>query len=150
MLPTGRSTSTVEHGGVAGARSVQTWQWFQWFCFLINVCSSLRSLLCFLKECKPKKYRGIWAIFMHKMIEWIIVINNRDLNFDQNNRDYDFGHNRAALPFTLEDKRLLMCLAASSYIHHRETQTYLTQHHVVTQRERERFNTHTHSSVVVC
>ena len=34
---------------------------------------------------------------MHKMIEWIIVINNRDLNFDQNNRDYDFGHNRAAL-----------------------------------------------------
>ena len=25
------------------------------------------------------------------------MINNRDLNFDQNNRDYDFGHNRAAL-----------------------------------------------------
>ena len=27
----------------------------------------------------------------------MIVINNRDFNIDQNNRDYDFGHNRAAL-----------------------------------------------------
>jgi len=27
----------------------------------------------------------------------MIVINNRDYNIDQNNRDYDFGHNRAAL-----------------------------------------------------
>ena len=28
---------------------------------------------------------------------WMIVINNRDYNIDQINRDYDFGHNRAAL-----------------------------------------------------
>jgi len=27
----------------------------------------------------------------------MIVTNNRDFNIDQNNRDYDFGHNRAAL-----------------------------------------------------
>ena len=27
----------------------------------------------------------------------MIVINNRDYISDQNNRDYDFGHNRAAL-----------------------------------------------------
>ena len=27
----------------------------------------------------------------------MIVINNRDFNIDQNNRDYYFGHNRAAL-----------------------------------------------------
>ena len=27
----------------------------------------------------------------------MIVINNRDYNIDQNNCDYDFGHNRAAL-----------------------------------------------------
>ncbi len=27
----------------------------------------------------------------------IIVLNNRDYNIDQNNRDYDFCHNRAAL-----------------------------------------------------
>ena len=27
----------------------------------------------------------------------MILINNRDYNIDQNNRDYDFGHNRAAL-----------------------------------------------------
>ena len=25
------------------------------------------------------------------------LMNNRDVNIDQNNRDYDFGHNRAAL-----------------------------------------------------
>ena len=30
----------------------------------------------------------------------MIVINNRDFNIDQNNRDYDFGHNRAALPLS--------------------------------------------------
>ena len=24
-------------------------------------------------------------------------LNNRDINIDQNNRDYDFSHNRAAL-----------------------------------------------------
>ncbi len=27
----------------------------------------------------------------------IIMLNNRDYNIDQNNRDYDFCHNRAAL-----------------------------------------------------
>ena len=27
----------------------------------------------------------------------IIFFNNRDLNIDRNNRDYDFFHNRAAL-----------------------------------------------------
>ncbi len=27
----------------------------------------------------------------------IIVLNNRDYNIDQKNRDYDFCHNRAAL-----------------------------------------------------
>ena len=29
--------------------------------------------------------------------QWVIVLNNRDLNIDQNNRDYDFCHYRAAL-----------------------------------------------------
>ena len=31
---------------------------------------------------------------------WMIVINNRDYNIDQNNRDYDFGHSRAAVQST--------------------------------------------------
>jgi hypothetical protein len=29
--------------------------------------------------------------------QWIIVVNNRDINIDQNNRDNHFGDNRAAL-----------------------------------------------------
>ena len=29
--------------------------------------------------------------------QWIIVVNNRDINIDQNNRDNHFGNNRAAL-----------------------------------------------------
>ena len=33
----------------------------------------------------------------------MIVINNRDFNIDQNNRDYDFGHNRAALDNNTKD-----------------------------------------------
>ena len=28
-------------------------------------------------------------------------LNNRDINIDQNNRDYDFSHNRAALIVTV-------------------------------------------------
>ena len=42
----------------------------QWFCFLINACSSLGSLLCLLERntaCRAK-YRGIWAILLHKMM----------------------------------------------------------------------------------
>ncbi len=31
----------------------------------------------------------------------IIVLYNRDYNIDQNNRDYDFCHNRAALMWSL-------------------------------------------------
>jgi hypothetical protein len=31
-------------------------------------------------------------------------LNNRDINIDQNNRDYDFSHNRAAL------KEIMHCL----------------------------------------
>ena len=54
----------------------------------------------YLKECRPK-YRGIWPIFMRKMIfpskRMNNLVNNRDLNIDQNNRDYNFAHNRAAL-----------------------------------------------------
>ena len=30
------------------------------------------------------------------------MINNHDLNIDQNNRDYDFGHNRTALASMLD------------------------------------------------
>src|SRR4029434_373042 len=36
--------STVEKGGVAGA------EFSQWFCSLINVCSSLQSLLCLFER----------------------------------------------------------------------------------------------------
>ena len=30
-------------------------------------------------------------------------LNNRDINIDQNNRDYDFSHNRAALCHLMSD-----------------------------------------------
>ena len=61
--------STVEQGGVAGAE-FSTDVFSQWFCFLINACSSLRSLLCLLERntALQGKYRGIWAILMHKMM----------------------------------------------------------------------------------
>ncbi len=29
---------------------------------------------------------------------WVIMLNNCDVNIEQNNRDYDFCHNPAALP----------------------------------------------------
>src|SRR4029434_6903484 len=48
--------STVEKGGVAGAEFSADVTFSQWFCSLINVCSSLQS------------YRGIWAICMNKMM----------------------------------------------------------------------------------
>src|SRR4029434_3583995 len=38
--------STVEKGGVAGAEFSADVTFSQWFCSLINVCSSLQSLLC--------------------------------------------------------------------------------------------------------
>src|SRR4029434_243807 len=50
MLPTGRSTSTVEKGGVAGAEFSADVTFSQWFCSLINVCSSLQSLLCLFER----------------------------------------------------------------------------------------------------
>lgn len=31
------------------------------------------------------------------------MLNNRDLNFDHNNPDYDFCHNRAALSYYIRD-----------------------------------------------
>ena len=42
--------STVEQGGVAGAEFSTDVTFSQWFCFLINACSSLRSLLCLLER----------------------------------------------------------------------------------------------------
>src|SRR4029434_8975597 len=42
--------STVEQGGVAGAEFSTDLTFSQWFCFLINACSSLRSLLCLLER----------------------------------------------------------------------------------------------------
>ena len=36
-----------------------------------------------------------------KMSQKVIVLNNRDLNIDQNNREYEFCHNRAALVLIL-------------------------------------------------
>jgi len=36
----------------------------------------------------------------------IIVLNNRDFNIGQNNRDYDFCHNRAALVATPSSSKL--------------------------------------------
>src|SRR4029434_6937379 len=50
MLPTGRSTSTVEKGGVAGAEFSADMTFSHWFCSLINVCSSLQSLLCLFER----------------------------------------------------------------------------------------------------
>ncbi len=38
----------------------------------------------------------------------IIVLNNRDYNIDQNNRDYDFCHNRAALVWVKHLSQLLV------------------------------------------
>ena len=38
------------------------------------------------------------------------MLNNRDLNIDQNNHDYDFCHNRAALVSTL-GRALTMALS---------------------------------------
>ena len=42
--------STVKKGGVAGEEFSTDVTFFQWFCFLINACSSLRSLLCLLER----------------------------------------------------------------------------------------------------
>jgi len=42
--------STVEQGGVAGAEFSADVTFSQWFCFLINACSLLRSLLCLLER----------------------------------------------------------------------------------------------------
>src|SRR4029434_11322521 len=42
----GVCVSTVEQGGVARAEFSTDVTFSQWFCFLINVCSSSRSLLC--------------------------------------------------------------------------------------------------------
>ena len=43
------------------------------------------------------------------------MMNDRDYNIDQNNRDYDFGHNRAALTstFVFFDNRSL----SSAHLH---------------------------------
>ena len=62
--------STVDKGGVAGAEFSADVTFSQWFCSLINVCSSLQSLLCLFERIQPcsRKYRGIWAIFMPKMM----------------------------------------------------------------------------------
>src|SRR4029434_4748075 len=42
--------STVEQGGVAGAEFSTDVTFSQWFCFLINACSLLQSLLCLLER----------------------------------------------------------------------------------------------------
>src|SRR4029434_1970755 len=42
--------STVEKGGVAGAEFSADVTFSQWFCSLINVCSSLQSLLCLFER----------------------------------------------------------------------------------------------------
>src|SRR4029434_10393897 len=44
------SGSTVEKGGVAGAEFSADVTFSQWFCFLINACSSLQSLLCLFER----------------------------------------------------------------------------------------------------
>src|SRR4029434_2099279 len=58
--------STFEQRGVVGAEFSTDATFSQWFFFLINACSSLRSL----KEIQPcsAKYRRIWAILMHKIM----------------------------------------------------------------------------------
>src|SRR4029434_4526526 len=42
--------STVEKGGLAGAEFSADVTFCQWFCSLINVCSSLQSLLCLFER----------------------------------------------------------------------------------------------------
>ena len=42
--------STVKKGGVAGAEFSADVTFSQWFCSLINVCSSLQSLLCLFER----------------------------------------------------------------------------------------------------
>ena len=42
--------STVEQGGVAGAEFSADVTFSHWCCSLINVCSSLRSLLCLFER----------------------------------------------------------------------------------------------------
>src|SRR4029434_9510192 len=42
--------STVKKGGVSGAEFSTDVTFSQWFCFLINVCSSLQSLLCLFER----------------------------------------------------------------------------------------------------
>src|SRR4029434_1051991 len=60
----------VGQGGVAIAEFSTDVTFSQWFCFLINACSSLQSLLCLFERyiANSPKYRGIWAICMHKMM----------------------------------------------------------------------------------
>ena len=41
-------------------------------------------------------------------------LNNRDINIDQNNRDYDFSHNRAALPRSAPQGTVLPFCAESA------------------------------------
>src|SRR4029434_11196244 len=45
-----RINLTVEQGGVAGAEFSTDVTFSQWFCSLINVCSSLQSLLCLFER----------------------------------------------------------------------------------------------------
>ena len=50
--------STVEKGGVAGAVFSADVTFSQWFCSLINVCSSLQSLLCLFERALQPKIQG--------------------------------------------------------------------------------------------
>ena len=54
-------------------------------------------------------------------------LNNRDINIDQNNRDYDFSHNRPALVDTRSTRSTLVFALMHSLSH-------LYDHHPVSDR----------------
>jgi len=60
----------------------------------------------------------------------MIVIKNRDFNIDQNNRDYDFGHNRAALVATVFQNlaKFAQHLTFISFLCSRFTREYSANH----------------------
>src|SRR4029434_9095263 len=60
----------VGQGGVARAEFSTDVTFSQWFCFLIMLVHRCDRCCVYKKEVQPcrAKYRGIWAILMHKMI----------------------------------------------------------------------------------
>ena len=63
----------------------------------IPICVSIELYLKFKKIQSERLIFSSSVNAWYFQSQWIIMLNNRDLSIDQNNRDYDFCHNPAAL-----------------------------------------------------